>query len=60
VTTDDYGTRSMAEALRRLRVPHSPGPALFLLAPRRELGESDPLAHIWRDGNGCAAHVLVD
>jgi len=57
VTTDDYRARSMAEALRRIRIPHSPGPALFLFATRRELAESDPLTHIWSDGNGREARL---
>jgi hypothetical protein len=51
VTTDDHRSRSMAEALRRIHIPHSPGTALFLFVTRHELAESDPLAHIWRDGN---------
>jgi hypothetical protein len=58
ITTDDYRARSMAEALGRIRIPHSTGPALFLFATRHELAESDPLAHIWRDGNGREARLV--
>jgi hypothetical protein len=52
VTTDDRRARSMMEALRSLRVPHSPGASLFFFAIRDELRASDPLAHTWHDGNG--------
>lgn len=52
VTADGHRARSIAESAGRMRVPHSPGPALFLLATRRELAGSDPLAHIWHDANG--------
>lgn len=44
--------RSMAEALCKLRIPHSPGAPLFFFATRGELSESDPLTHLWRDGAG--------
>jgi hypothetical protein len=52
ITTDDRRARSMTEALRQLRVPHSPGASLFLFATRDELRGSDPLTHAWQDGNG--------
>jgi hypothetical protein len=58
VTTDEYRTRSMMEALRRLRVPHSPGASLFLFATRHELLSCDPLGHVWNDGNGQDVRVL--
>jgi hypothetical protein len=51
ITTDDRRARSMTEALRQLRVPHSPGASLFLFATRDELRGADPLTHAWRDGN---------
>jgi DNA-binding Lrp family transcriptional regulator len=52
VTTDAHRTRSALEALRGLRVVHSPGPSLFLFAARSELFGTDPLSHLWQDGNG--------
>ncbi len=52
VTTDNRRTQSMIEALRALRVPHSPGASLFLFATADELRTSNPLSHTWRDGNG--------
>jgi hypothetical protein len=52
ITTDDRRTRSMTEALRQLRVPHSPGASLFFFATRDELRGADPLALTWRDGIG--------
>jgi hypothetical protein len=58
VTTDDCRTRSMTEALRQLRVPHSPGASLFFFATRYELRGSDPLAHVWQDGNGREVRLM--
>ena len=43
VTTDDRRARTMTEALRKLRVPHSLGAALFLFATRDGLCVGDPL-----------------
>ena len=54
VTTDHHRMQSMMEALRKLRVPHSPGALLFFFTTRDELRASDPLMHEWRDGNGHA------
>jgi hypothetical protein len=51
VTTDHRRTQSMMEALRALRVPHSPGAGLFLFATADELRTRDPLSHTWCDGN---------
>jgi len=58
VTTDDHRTRSMMEALRTLRVPHSPAASLFLFATAEQLRTSDPLAHAWRDGTGRDVHLI--
>ena len=58
VTTDHHRMQSMMEALRRLRIPHSPGAPLFFFTTRDELRASDPLAHDWRDGNGRAVRTL--
>jgi DNA-binding Lrp family transcriptional regulator len=52
VTTDHYRMRSMTESLRRLHVAGSPGAPLFYFSTRDEIGMSDPLAHVWQDGNG--------
>lgn len=52
VTTDEYRRQSMIDALRSLRIAHSPGPSLFLFATREELRASDPISRKWRDGNG--------
>ena len=42
----------MMDALRKLRIPHSPGAPLFFFTTRNHLRARDPLAHEWRDGNG--------
>ena len=47
----------MIEALRKLRIPHSPGAPLFFFATRDELCASDPLAHEWRGVNGRAVRL---
>ncbi len=52
VTTDHHRAQSMLEALRGLRVPQSPGPALFFFALRDDLCRSGPIAHVWHDGTG--------
>jgi DNA-binding Lrp family transcriptional regulator len=52
VTTDRHRMRSMMEALRGLRVPHSLGPSLFFFAAHDELRASDPIIHKWSDGAG--------
>jgi hypothetical protein len=52
ITTDARRAWSMTEALRHLRVPHSPGASLFLFATRDGLRGSDPLTHAWQDGTG--------
>jgi len=52
ITTDEHRARSALEALRRMRVAHSPGPSLILFATRSELSGTDPLSHVWQDGNG--------
>jgi len=58
ITTDDRRARTMAEALRSLRVPRSPGAPLFHFATRDELREGDPLALAWRDGNGREVRLM--
>jgi hypothetical protein len=58
ITTDDRRMRSMREASRRLRVPHSLGAPLFYFATRWELAHNDPLTHLWCDGNGRDARLI--
>jgi hypothetical protein len=50
--------QSMMDALRKLRVPHSPGAPLFFFTTRDELRAADPLAHEWRDGKGREARLV--
>ena len=57
VTTDHRRMQSMMEALRKLRIPHSPGAPLFFFTTRDELRAADPLVHAWRDGNGCGVRL---
>ena len=58
VTTDRRRMQSMMEALRKLYVPNSMGPALFLFATRDELRTADPLAHEWSDGHGRVVQLI--
>jgi hypothetical protein len=58
VTTDANRLDSTIEELRKLRVAHSPGPSLFLFATRADLCGSDPLSHVWQDGNGREARLI--
>ena len=51
MTTDQHRMQSMIEALRKLRIPHSPGAPLFFFSTRAELRATDPLTHEWREGN---------
>jgi DNA-binding Lrp family transcriptional regulator len=52
VTTNDTRKKTMMETVTKIRIPHSPGPALFWFLPRRELIAFDPLAQPWQDGTG--------
>jgi hypothetical protein len=58
VTTDDQRMISMQQALHRLQVPNSPGAALFFIATRDALQQSNPLAYSWRDGNGNTVRLI--
>lgn len=58
VTTDKHRIRSTLDGLRRLRVAGGPGPSLFFFATRSELCGSDPLSHLWQDGNGREARLI--
>ena len=58
ITTDQQRMQSMKEALRGLRVPHSPGASLFLFATFDDLRSSDPLAYRWQDGSGRSVQLI--
>jgi hypothetical protein len=58
VTTDEHRVRSTLDELRNLRVAGSPGPSLFFFATRAELSGTDPLSHLWQDGNGRDARLI--
>ena len=47
----------MMEALRTLRIPHSPGVPLFFFTTRDDLRAADPLSHTWLDGDGRAVRL---
>lgn len=57
VTTEQPRTNTMIKTLQRVDAPLSPGPALFFFALSHELRVSDPLAHMWQDGNGRAIRI---
>jgi hypothetical protein len=48
VTTDEHRLSSMTDALRAIRIPNSPGPALFLFACRSELTVDSSIFRAWR------------
>jgi hypothetical protein len=52
VTTDQHRLGSIVDALRRLDVPQSPGPALFWFALQQGSRQSDPIECSWHDGAG--------
>jgi hypothetical protein len=58
VTTDQHRMQSMTDALRQLRIAHSPGASLFFFATRQELAATNPLAHSWRDGSGRPVRLI--
>jgi hypothetical protein len=58
VTTDEHRARSAIETLRQIRVAHSPGPSLFLVATRSALYGTDPLSLVWQDGNGRGVRLI--
>jgi hypothetical protein len=58
VTTDQDRVATMMTALRQIRVPHSPGPSLFLFSTFDALQSSDPLAYRWRDGSGRSVQLI--
>jgi DNA-binding Lrp family transcriptional regulator len=58
VTTDNHRLNSATEELRRVRVPHSPGPSLFFFTTRADLSSIEPLSLPWHDGNGRAARLI--
>jgi DNA-binding Lrp family transcriptional regulator len=58
VTTDQRRVASMIDVLRRMRVPHSPGPALFLFTTFNAIHASNPLEHEWHGGDGRPARLI--
>lgn len=58
ITTDNRRMQSMIDSLCEERVPHSPGPLLFLFTERNKLCSSDPLTHIWHDGTGREVRLI--
>ena len=56
--TDPHRTKSMMYVLRQIRAPHSPGASLFFFATRDELRETNPLSHVWRNGEGHDARLI--
>ena len=58
VTTDPDRIATMMTALRQIRVPHSPGPSLFLFSTFDDLQSSDPLSYHWQDGSGRSVQLL--
>lgn len=57
ITTDTARKQSMQEALRRIRVPHSPGASLFFFLTKEEAASFDPLVRPWQDGNNRSARL---
>jgi Replication-relaxation len=49
VTTDQHRAASMIDALRAIRIPNSPGPALFLFACRSDLAADSSIFRSWHD-----------
>jgi hypothetical protein len=57
ITTDQARKQSMQEALRRIRIPHSPGASLFFFLTKEEAVRFDPLVQPWQDGNNRNARL---
>jgi hypothetical protein len=57
ITTDRARKQSIQEALRRIRVPHSPGASLFFFLTKEEAARFDPLVQPWQDGNNRSARL---
>jgi hypothetical protein len=58
ITTDKQRVASMAETVHRVRVPHAPGPALFLFSTPAELRGEDRVLYSWRDASGRATRLV--
>jgi len=58
ITTDCHRIGAMMEAARHLRIPHSPGAALFLFGTWGDLRGTTPLAHYWQDGLGQRINLI--
>ena len=58
VTTDRWRIETMIEALRQLRVPHSPGASLFLFATFSDHAQASPLAAAWQGGSTRSVQLI--
>ena len=58
VTTDSHRVQSMTTSLRSLQMPQGPGSQLFFFATSTELGASNPLTHVWHDGNSREVRLM--
>lgn len=58
VTTDEFRIRTMAESLRDIRVPHSPGASLFFFATKNQISQPVEMLSSWCDGNGRAISLI--
>jgi len=58
ITTDVRRIRSMRDALRGVRVPHSAGASLFLFSAAAAVRGGDPLAHAWEGGDGREVRLI--
>jgi DNA-binding Lrp family transcriptional regulator len=58
VITDQQRAKSAREALRSIRAPNGPGPALFFFATRSDLIGADVLTCDWNDGNDRSVHLI--
>ena len=57
-TTDQRRIETMIEALRQLRMPHSPGASLFLFATFSDHAEASPLAAAWQGGSTRSVQLI--
>ena len=56
-TTDQQRIRTMIDALRQLRVSHSPGTPLFLFTAFSDFAAASPLTADWQGGNARSARL---
>jgi hypothetical protein len=58
VTTDEIRIRTMMQSLQDIRVAHSPGASLFFFATKKQIGQTDEILNVWREGNGKTASLI--